>query len=160
MEKQKRIFEVTVIQLWVASLIMLLVMVIVFEIGIKLGKKQILKAQFRTSQQNSMQRSIGTMEAAGTRLTEQVRIEKRKLQYTVQVGSFGSQQNAAAQIGSLESRGYASWLEAGPFPDTDKTVHRVLTGRFDTRAAAELFGEALQAELSGIVGYKVREIGE
>ena len=88
--------------------------------------------------------------------TQHLGTEEKKPQYTVQVGTFRSRQNAEDLVKSLESYGYESWVR--PEPYGEETLYSVLVGRLDTRDEAEVFGRALRERLLYVTGYMVRKI--
>jgi len=77
-------------------------------------------------------------------------------QYTVQVGAFGSLQNAESVVNLLKSYEYESWLR--PRSVEDRTLYFVFVGRFGAREEADRFGRLLQNRSSHITAYKVSKI--
>ena len=90
--------------------------------------------------------------------TERLKVGKKELPYTAQVATFRSRQNAENLVEKLESYEYESWLE--PEPYEKETLYSVFVGAFSTRDEAKQFGTLLQARLSFVTGYMVREIEE
>lgn len=80
------------------------------------------------------------------------------VQYTVQVGTFGSRQNAEKLVALLKSYEYKSWLRVETA--ASGTLYSVFVGGFNTREKAKKFGGLLQNRLSFVTSYMVREIQE
>ncbi len=89
---------------------------------------------------------------------EQPKSNGRVAQYTVQVGTFGSRQNAENLVAKLKSYEYKSWLRSES--SAERTLYSVLVGGFNTRDEAKQFGDLLQDTLSFVSSYMVREIQE
>ena len=90
--------------------------------------------------------------------TERPKASGEAAQYTVQVGTFGSRQNAEDLVAQLRSYEYKSWLK--PEPSSEKMLYSVFVGGFSARDEAMQFGSLLQSRLSFVTGYMVREIKE
>jgi len=165
--QEKRVYEVTRGQIWVALIITAIALTITFEVGVWVGKKRVINAEREAAQQNDMQMRADTRvpmekdlpygEPTG-RPTERPEVEKKEPKYTVQVGIFSSYENAVDMVKLLESYEYIAWLN--PESDAEKTLYRVFVGRFDTEVEAEQFGRSLRERLTYITEYKVREIEE
>ena len=84
------------------------------------------------------------------------------VQYTVQVGSFSSYQNAAAMVNSLRGDGHTCWIgtELSSDSDTTQKFYPVFVGRFRTKEAGDQIGKVLVRRLPSITRYMVREIKE
>ena len=90
--------------------------------------------------------------------TEQLEVEEKEPQYTVQVGTFKSRQNAENLVERLESYEYESWLR--PEPYAEETLYSVFVERFGAKDEAEQFGKSIRERLSYVTQYRVREIQE
>lgn len=77
-------------------------------------------------------------------------------QYTVQVGVFGSRENAEKLAKILNSYEYDSWILSKT--NNEKTLHFVFNGRFGTKEEAERAGKLMQERITYIKEYKVKEI--
>jgi cell division septation protein DedD len=223
MQRQPRVFEVTVGQIFVALIIGALALTAVFEAGVWVGKKRVIDAERKAALQSNMQMRAamgsstegnsgyrsspgqsaeeleagentepeasrrdntetrtGTEASSGGNLpydsppelstenppsplykgeeAEQSDVEEKGVQYTIQVGTFSSRQNARNLVNLLESYEYRSWLM--PESDTGEMLYRVFIGRFDTRDAAEKFGREARERLSYVTEYRIRKIQE
>ena len=165
--RQKRIFEVTGAQIWVSLIIVAFALTIVFEVGVSVGKKRVIKAEKEAARQNDIQRRAATSTSTEVKLprrlstdqqVEQPAVEKKGVQYTVQVGTFGSHENAENLVNLIRSYEYKSWLR--PESGTGETLYCVFVGRFDTSDEAEQFGELMRERLSYVNEYRVRKIEE
>ena len=88
----------------------------------------------------------------------QPQADGKAAQYTVQVGTFGSHQNAEDLVALLKSYEYKSWLK--PEPSGEKMLYSVFVGGFITKDEAKQFGDLLQARLSFVKSYMIREMQE
>ena len=169
MRKQKRVFEVTRGQIWATLIIGAISLTIVFEVGVSIGKKRVINAELEEERQGDIRMPEPKQGAAEANLSptrtpskqpaKQLEAQEKKAQYTIQVGTFSSRQNAENLVNLLKSYEYISRLG---FVESDagKTFHCVFVGEFDTKDEADRFGKAMQERLSYIDDYRVREIQE
>jgi cell division septation protein DedD len=186
---QRRTFEVTGVQIWIGIIVAAIVLTVVFEVGVLVGKRRVIRAEMEAARQYDMHMRAAAKtstevrlphrspsdqtrepsEAKGNtshaspsdqpdQLIEQPEREAERLQYTVQVGTFGSRQNAENMVNLLRSYEYESWLS--PEAHEEKTLHCVFVGRFDTKDEAEQFGKSMQKTLSYVTEYRVSRIQE
>ncbi|MFC1716674.1 SPOR domain-containing protein [Candidatus Poribacteria bacterium] len=201
MQKQKN-KPLKIGRIFLALIAAALVLTVVFEIGVWVGKKRIIEAEQAVAQRNDLPfrstapasdeedspadsspeqaeeerkpaRQTETSVRATLKIptggefpaipsqnqsTEQPQAGGEAAQYTVQVGTFGSQQNAEKLVALLKSYEYRSWLR--PEPSAENMLYSVFVGGFNTRDEAKQFGSFLQARLSFVTSYMVREIQE
>ena len=168
---QKRFYEVTRRQIWVALIIVSFVLAIVFELGIWIGERRVIDAEREAAWRNNvnieMRATNKSPPPAEEKLpdrspidqpTEGSEVERKEIQYTVQVGTFSSRQNAENLVTLLESYDYKSWLKPGSI--TEKTVYCVFVGTLNTKNEAEEFGRLLKKKLSQIADYRIKKIQE
>lgn len=87
---------------------------------------------------------------------EQLQVEAKPPQFTIQVGTFSSQANSENLVNLLKSYEYNSWVR--PETSTDRTLYAVYVGGFSTRTEANQFGKSLQERMSFVTGFIVREL--
>lgn len=90
--------------------------------------------------------------------TEQPQTSVKDVMYTIQVGTFGSLQNAENLVAQLKSYEYKAWFK--PEPSAEKMLYSVFVGGFKIRDEAKQFGGSLRDRLSFIKSYMIREIQE
>ena len=66
--KQRRIFEITGVQIWIGLIIVALALTIVFEVGVLVGKKRVIKAEMEAARQYDMQMRAATKTSTEARL--------------------------------------------------------------------------------------------
>jgi len=89
---------------------------------------------------------------------EQTQASVKDVMYTIQIGTFGSLQNAEKLVALLKSYEYNSWFK--PEPSAERMLYSVFVGGFRTRDEAKQFGGLLQDRLSFVKSYIVREVQE
>ena len=197
MQRQKK-KPLKVGRVFLALIAAAIVLTVVFEIGVSVGKKRVIEAEQEVAQRNDIpfrstapasdeedspadsspeqaaeERKPERQSEASVHATlkiptggefpaipspEQSQAGAEAAQYTVQVGTFGSQQNAEDLVALLKSYEYRSWLK--PEPSAEKMLYSVFVGGFSARDEANRFGGFLQARLSFVTSYMVREIQE
>ena len=181
----KRTVEVSVLFIWVMTLMVLIIVTTAFELGIFIGRKQTGIAQFKMMQQRNSQRRVGVevpterapiittpmakpfaaekketqYEVFTDELAEETDTGK-KTQYTIQVGAFGSLQNAEGMVNLLQVDGYTCWIDTEPPSGMAEAMNVVFVGKFETKQAAERFGGMLLDRLADLFEYTIKEIQE
>jgi cell division septation protein DedD len=185
MQKQARTFEVTIIHIWIAALIVLVVVTIAFEIGVLVGRKKAGIVPFTMMQQGNSQRRVGVevpterAPISADQVTKPFAAEEKEMQYevstdelaeekntgketqyTIQVGAFSSRQNAEDMANSLQADGYTCWVYTESLSDIEEAINVVFVGRFETKQVAKRFGDMLLDRLADLPEYRIREIRE
>jgi len=185
MQRQKRVFEISIVQIWLAVLIIALALTIVFKIGASVGRKRAIEMKPRFVRQSEMRSYIPGPLSNTTKLlsnsfsermpgsplkamenevqhvsssneSETLGMKVRSPQYTIQVGVFSSSENAEGLVDLLKSHCYTSWLSFNP--DAEGSVYRVFIGKFGTSDEADQFGKSLHEKEQYLTDYKVAKI--
>jgi cell division septation protein DedD len=167
MRSKKRVYEVTRDKILLILFLGTLALTVVYEIGVFVGKKRAIKAQMEVENYDSIQarkpdKVLAEMDiphkVPKPQIKEPLKDEVEKMEYTVQVGTFGSRKNAENLVKLLESYEYKSWMDIQTSPE--RTLYLVMVGSFKTKEEAEDFGNEIKTSLSYITDYRIRKIEE
>ena len=154
----ERTVEGSVIFVWAMAVLAIVMVVAAFELGVFIGRHD--ARMEREVPSESASTNPQAEETQSTSPVSQVAEPPKAVQYTTQVGSFSSYQNAAALVNTLRGDGQTCWMEPESPSNTVQMVYRVFVGRFRTRKAGEQVGEVLIQRLSSITEYTIKEIKE
>ncbi len=159
----ERTVEVSVFFIWAVTLIVLIIVTAAFELGVFVGRHHANSIKQMEQEYPSENAGTGSQVEETQRKPDGYQVAEPSetaevVQYTIQVGSFSSYNNAAALVNTLRGDGHTCWMEPESPSDTVQTVYRVFVGRFRTRKAGEQIGGVLVRRLPSIIGYTIKEI--
>ncbi|MBD3185116.1 hypothetical protein GF312_22740 [Candidatus Poribacteria bacterium] len=202
-KRQKRLYTVSVGQIFLFVILGAVFLVVVFEIGVSIGKKRVVfqdinpktsstvlkdiiketninesrsqnvssfsypsnasvksnnESQIKTQPLEDMESEEQTNIIPVEKQIHQTPVNKDYPFYTIQVGIFGSRDNAQKLMKILNSYEYKSWIIQEQ--RSGKTFNTVMVGRFSSEDEAENFGKSLKLRISYIDNYIVREMLE
>jgi hypothetical protein len=186
MNKDRRVFEITVVHIWIVVLIAVIALTITFELGVLLGKKKMINDELEAIRRGDIQiqdpynvqntdpdvknRSLLSRKSkSGQNILNEG--SSRDLNgwvgssdleesdfYTIQVGVFSSQYNAKNLTNMLTSEGYEAWIDIKS--DTEIPSYGVMIGRFKEADEARRLGDSILEKMSDLTDYKIKEFRE
>jgi len=188
-DDQRRIFEVTGVQIWIGIIIVAIALTIVFEVGVLVGKRRVIKAEMEAARQYDMQTRAAAKTSTEVRLPHRPPSDQTKGPLEAKGNAShappSDQQDQLIEQPEGEAEGSQYTVQVGTFgfrqnaenmvnllrsyeyeswlspeADEEKTLYCVFIGRFDTRDEAEQFGRSIRETLSYVTEYRVSKIQE